>query len=248
MNGEATKMTKQPLEGITLNGKPVYIFVEEEAQREREQLHREEVKKQSSGVGYIAPASKYGNISGQRSQYTNRVSALSPEILVHVNYLFQKGGEKAVNDFLSMPKQNVDQLGPIESALKDAEDKMRFYQNQEDEANANKLKWAAIGEQLRGALNIMSGKSLVAGTPKATVRQKANGEATTRVPRGFWVEVMDKILANGRSIPRQQCLDEMKALAPGYNGELASAALSNAIARGAILLDADMKVRLPQAS
>lgn len=247
MSGEATKLTKQALDGITLNGQPVYIFVEEESQREREKLHAEEVRKHSSGTGYNSPTSKYGNISGQRSQYTNRVSALSPEILVHVNYLFQKGGEKAVNDFLAMPKQNVEQLGPIESALKDAEEKMRFYMKQEDEARDNRNKWAAVADQLRGAMNIMQGKVTVAGTtPKVTRQPRANGEASGRVPRGFWVEILEKILVNGRIIPRQQCIDEMRAMAPNYSADLPTSALSNAIVRGAVILTDDMHVHLPK--
>jgi len=248
MSGEATKLTKQKLENITLNGKPVHIFVEEEDQRQADKLHAEEVRKHSQGTGYTTPTSKYGNISGERSQHRHTISALSPEILVHVNYLFQKGGEKAVNDFLSMPTQKVDQLGPIETALKDAEDKMRFYQIEEDKARDNRTKWSAVAEQLRGALNIMTGKAttVVARGPGRPRTNGANGESTVRVSRGYWMEAMEKLLANGRTIPRQTLMDELKVLNPGVPTQNISTALSNALARGAVELLPDKQVRLPQ--
>lgn len=246
MSETGTKIVKQPLENITLNGKPVYIFVEEEAQRERDALHAAEVRKQSSGVGYVAPASKYGNTSGTRSQYRNLTSSVSPETLAHLNYLNEKGGTKAVNDFLTLPKQ-VDQLGPIEAALKDAEEKMKFYQTQTERAMAERDKFASVAEQLRNALNIIQGKPVggVVKQPRAPrqVRMQ-NGEGYEKLPRGFWVDVVNELLANGRTIPRQQLLDEMRAKTPSTPSELASAALTRAIAIGQCLVTPDRQVKL----
>ena len=247
MSGEATKVIKQTLAGVTLNGQPVHVFIEEENQREADKLHADEVRKHSQGAGYTAPTSKYGNTSGARTQNRNSTGVLSPEILAHVNYLFEKGGEKAVAEYMSMPQSKVDQSGPIEAALRDAHEKMRFYHQQEQKAREEGLKWTSVAEQLQGALAIMTGKVPVNGSRGSGRPKGTTNAAVGRLGKGVWVEAMEQILANGRTIPRQQLLDELRETFPNSAPTNASTALSNALARGSVELleDGSNRVRLP---
>lgn len=151
-------MPKQEHEGITVDGKPLTTYIEEEETLEIEKHRVEEIMDAAAGVGYVAPATKYANISGKRSQYSNTIKTYSSEVLAHLNYLRESQGEKAVTDYLNSGSQNGNHNGSIESVLKDAEEKVRFFNRQAAEAQAQATRWSAVKAQLQSALDMLSGK------------------------------------------------------------------------------------------
>ena len=151
-------MAKQEHEGITVEGKPLTTYLEEEERNVIEEHRVEEIMNAAVGIGRVTTASKYENISGKRSQYSHRVKTYSPEVLAHLNYLRQAQGDKAVTDYLNTP-QNGSHEGAFERAVKEADEKAKFYTNQLAIVQAQADKWIHIRQQLNMIVDQLSGKS-----------------------------------------------------------------------------------------
>src|SRR5258708_28217870 len=107
MNFSETKPVKKLFTGITIDGKPLEVYVDEQVNSEIEKEHKQEIHSVSKGVVRVVnQGSKFGNTSGTRSEYSNRTQVLSEEILIHCNYLHERGGTVAVNEFLNKPQDH----------------------------------------------------------------------------------------------------------------------------------------------
>lgn len=170
-------MIKQNLEGITVDGKPLNVYIEEQATDEIEKVKKSVLIEASRGTRTSLTSTNNKNISGKRSEYSNRVEKYSPEAIAHMNYLFKSKGE-IVN--------TTPQFGPIEAALKDAQDKARFYRKQEVEAVAERTRWDEIAKSLQNTLNLVNGKTSV---------QNQTRDESTNVN---WKVVLNELLSNGK--------------------------------------------------
>lgn len=220
-----TKVSKrEPLEGITVNGVPLKVVVEEQERTEIEKVHRSEIGGKSVGIGYTGSTGRFGNTSGARSQYTNRIGEMSREVIEHLNYLQRSQGEKAVTDFLNKPQQ-VSNQGSIESAVKDAEEKVRYYAAQAARMQQEVARWEAIKQQLNGALQLLSGKAPVLSTP-------VNGRDSSG--RRDWPTLLKSVMGT-ETMTRRDLRHKLKALDPDLIDQTIYAAVNNGLKREYLL-------------
>lgn len=178
-------MPKQEHEGITVDGKPLTTYLEKEERNVIEEVRVKDVL--DAFCGHMPPTSNYtsANLSRSRSQHRDTVKTYSSEVLAHLNYLRESQGEKAVTEFLNTP-QNGNHS--IETVVKDAEDKIRFYTRQASDAQVQVVKWSAVKQQLQSALDTLSGK-----TPAS-----ASAELNSSAPRKQWKEIVKQYLLEGK--------------------------------------------------
>jgi len=178
-------LKKETLEGVTFEGKPVTIFIEEEEHKEIDKHIRSEIRDVSAGISHYSPAKKsQANTSGTRSQREDRIRKIeSPEVIAHLNYLHQKGGRTMVTAALNQPQI---MNGSIESALEDAQEKVNFYNKEVKRNQLEYEKWVSVKNQLSSALDTVKGKTTA-----------SDSNTQTRGKKGKWLEIAKTLLGNG---------------------------------------------------
>jgi hypothetical protein len=180
---------KEKHEGITVDGVPLETVIREEEASEIDKVRNREISDRSRGSYYSSPTGKFqGNTSGAKSERSDLAKVEhSEEVKAHLNYLHQKGGIEAVHEFLNNQQP---QIGSIEQALKDADNKVRFFEKESDRLKAECQKWTEVRNRLTQAQDILRGKVSVPVVSDGTNHRSLIGERKTR----DWVGLARKIL------------------------------------------------------
>jgi hypothetical protein len=178
----------------------------------------------------------------------------SPEVIAHANVLREMHGVEAVKQYLSnLKEQNhmashadiaedltrsheaIQVDGSISTALKDAELKIGFYQEEIKRCTKELERWSQIAAGLKNVIKLTVGEVTL---PKAQV-----GE---RRPRGYWTDKLRVVMNNGGShtpLTRRQLQDK---LAAGEHGEVdVYQVMFKALKDGAVV-EIDGKLVLPE--
>ena len=223
---------KIPLEGITVDGKPLTVYVKEEETKEVDKVRESDIRKAGAGVGYVAPQSKFGNTSGTRSQHYDTVKPMSDEVKMHLNYLNEMGGMVTVNDFLSKPQQ---QAGSIETVLNEHKEKVKFYLREQQRIQVELARHQAVCDSLQATLNILTGKIAVPGVPAAS---NGSGERSRR----DLLTVLKTVLMDG-PLTRKELREKVRILVPDIPNHSLYGMVNSGIRAGVISESGD-KVEL----
>lgn len=223
-------MTKVPhkFDGITVDGKDLVIYLDEQTCSEIEKVSSREIREKSVGIFYQPGTSKYTNISGCRSERRDvATTGISEEVSATLNFLLKYEGEKSVTDFVN---SNGTQHGPLEAALKENAEQLSLLRRKLQEINIEIARCEAMDEALTTALNLKTGKT----HPRLSDSSMPLSQPT-KARQGDRVLQLKQILG-GLSLPKKQVLT-MFMTETGLQRNTANSALDYSIKHGKVAQD-----------
>lgn len=184
-------MIVKEITNVTVDGKPLKVYLEEEKRSEIEAHTSREIYEKASGIGYQPGTGKFTNISGSRSERRDYITpiSISEEVAAKVNFIAKYKGEKALTEFLNSAVDK--QVGPIEAARNETREQKRILLQKRQELETDINRCEAAEEALSNAIAIMTGKARIAGNPFQA------STPSGRVPRGSRHAQIKQILSVG---------------------------------------------------
>lgn len=193
---------KVDLSGISLNGVPLDELVVTDEELETKKISPDSSLKLHP---YVPSQGTY------KQKYSGRtgeaVNPYSEEVLAHYQFLVVAKSEKEANAYLNSlkgvtmnePVSNAAivqaaTMGPIEKALKEAEEKVTFFRKQAITAQQEEVRWAEVVRSLQEALALSTGKKKPEmRTEAANAEQRPSSGPGSRIYRD-WKGIMEDIL------------------------------------------------------
>lgn len=123
----------------------------------------------------------------------NEVKQYSQEMITHLNFLRESKGESMFSDgstvSISPVVSNIisSNKGPIEKAIDEANEKVRFYRKEQIRIDQEVQRWSMVAEQLQNAYSLLSGQ----------VQPKSKGDRISTSERIDWRGTFTTRLASG---------------------------------------------------
>lgn len=155
---------KEALDNITVNGRPLKVYVEEQQRSEIEKVTGDEIRQKSAGLGYQAATGKFGNTSGAKTERRDYATvSISAEVKHNVDFLQKYQGEKAVSEYLNKNRQDS---GTIETAHRDAKERLGLLRREMQTLTMEIVRYESVVDKLEETLQLLSGKVVDKTAPK----------------------------------------------------------------------------------
>lgn len=193
---------KVDLTNITLNGTPLDELVVTD-----EELETKKISPDSSLRLHPYVPSKRTYKQKYSGRTGEAVNPYSEEVLAHYQFLVVAKGEKEASAYLNSLKgvimnEQVSNatlvqaatIGPIEKALKEAEEKVTFFRKQAITAQQEEVRWVEVVRSLQEALALSTGKKKPeVRTETANAEQRPSSGPGSRIYRD-WLSILTKAM------------------------------------------------------
>ena len=226
---EGKMKTAKEIEGVTVDGKPLVVYLDEQQSTEIQRSASREISQKAAGINYQPASGKFGNISGARTERKDIAGsiAISEETAAHINFLIKYKGEEAMHDFLSSANEQK-QLGPVENAIHETREKLILLRKKQIELSQEVTKYDAILNGLQDVLNLQLGKTRA--VPALTSSENSN-QHPVRGGRGWRLDKIKELLLAGGVVAKKEVWRKLEE-EQHWNKKDTYAAVYNSIKKG----------------